>query len=1002
MRLETNVEVSDVDVLLKINEVLRGVQGPRQVIVRLASQPVSQAAARGASLAEQNSELSKVENQQRDVIGKALALDSNARVLATVQKALNAVLLEIDASALYALAAEPAVVSIKPVRDYEMDLSETVPYIGATALHNIGLDGAGIRVAVLDSGIDYTHFALGGSGNPADYTGNNPTIIEPGTFPTAKVVGGYDFVGNQWTGGTGSPPLLPDPDPLDDGTGAGHGTHVSDIIGGKLGVAPAADLYGVKVCSSVSTACSGVALIQGMDFALDPNNDGDVSDHVDVVNMSLGSLYGQAFDDDLSTAVNNATAVGVLSVTAAGNGSDKPYVLDTPSAELTAMSVAQTSVPSAVQPVLTIVSPASISGDFQAVFQPWSAPLTTLIEAPVQYGDGAGGNLNGCAAFAPGLLAGKIVLVDRGVCNFSDKISNIATGNGLIGIIGLIAPGDPFEGGFGGGTPPTIPGYMISQALSNRIKSQLATGVTVRFDPASGIPLVMHMVGSSSRGPAMLTNLIKPDIGAPGASVSAIVGTGTGTGPFGGTSGATPMVSGSAALLMQAFPDRKPSEIKSLLMNTAETNIMNSPAFFGGRLAPITRIGGGEVRVDRAYASPAAAWDAEALTGSLSFGFYDVTQKHVNLYREVMVKNYTDHGIWYNIQPTFRFDEDANSGAVEVKTPRKVFVPAHKTAKFKVLLTVRGNALPAWAMNSGSLGSDGNSLTGMEFDGYIWLVDAKNADNNIHLAWQVLPRKSGNVQFKKKTSVLTNKGVGTTTVESYSLIGVSDNLPEGGMGEGNPTPDLRYVGYATFPVPAGFCGPADSFVMAFAANTWERQTHANAPASFEFDLDVDQDGTFDYEVFTFDFSLSGSISDGRNLTWVVDLSTGIATAFFFTDHETNSGNTVLLFCGDQIGMDATDFFTPIDITAGVRDWYNSGHLTDQLTGITIAPLGEQFLGVFDAGGVGATTLGPGDKDKLTVLDYGPLWNNTETGLLMLNRNGAPENNEAWTVIVKHK
>jgi hypothetical protein len=110
----------------------------------------------------------------------------------------------------------------------------------------------------------------------------------------------------------------------------------------------------------------------------------------------------------------------------------------------------------------------------------------------------------------------------------------------------------------------------------------------------------------------------------------------------------------------------------------------------------------------------------------------------------------------------------------------------------------------------------------------------------------------------------------------------------------------------------------------------------------------------------------------------------------------------MLFCGDQIGMDATDFFTPIDITAGVRDWYNSGHLTDQLTGITIAPLGEQFLGVFDAGGVGATTLGPGDKDKLTVLDYGPLWNNTETGLLMLNRNGAPENNEAWTVIVKHK
>ena len=86
----------------------------------------------------------------------------------------------------------------------------------------------------------------------------------------------------------------------------------------------------MKVCSSISTACSGVALIQGMEFAVDPNGDGDPADRVDIVNMSLGSLYGNAFDDDLSVAVDNATALGLLSVSAAGNGSDKPYVADTP------------------------------------------------------------------------------------------------------------------------------------------------------------------------------------------------------------------------------------------------------------------------------------------------------------------------------------------------------------------------------------------------------------------------------------------------------------------------------------------------------------------------------------------------------------------------------------------------------------------------------------------------------------------------------------------------
>ena len=71
------------------------------------------------------------------------------------------------------------------------------------------MDGTGVRVAVLNSGIDYTHYNLGGSGNVADFTNNNPTIIEPGTFPTAKVVGGYDFVGEVWPGGA----LAPDPDP---------------------------------------------------------------------------------------------------------------------------------------------------------------------------------------------------------------------------------------------------------------------------------------------------------------------------------------------------------------------------------------------------------------------------------------------------------------------------------------------------------------------------------------------------------------------------------------------------------------------------------------------------------------------------------------------------------------------------------------------------------------------------------------------------------------------
>jgi subtilisin family serine protease len=292
---------------------------------------------------------------------------------------------------------------------------------------------------VFDSGIDYFHANLGGSGDPAEYAANDPNVIEPGTFPTAKVVGGYDFVGSVWPNG----PEMPDPDPLDDGPEAGHGTHVADIIAGKDGVAPEADLYAVKVCSSVSTSCSGIALIQGMEFAADPNGDGRFSDRVDIINMSLGSSYGQPFDDDLSAAVDNATQLGILTVASAGNSADKPYANGTPAAAETALSVAQTAVPSANLALMQILAPANITGQFPAVFQPWSAPLTSVIEGPVQYGNGAGGNLLGCDPFAPGSLAGKIVLVDRGACNFSLKIKNIGEAGGLIGIIGLVAPGDP-------------------------------------------------------------------------------------------------------------------------------------------------------------------------------------------------------------------------------------------------------------------------------------------------------------------------------------------------------------------------------------------------------------------------------------------------------------------------------------------------------------------------------------------------------------------------------
>jgi hypothetical protein len=523
---------------------------------------------------------------------------------------------------------------------------------------------------------------------------------------------------------------------------------------------------------------------------------------------------------------------------------------------------------------------------------------------------------------------------------------------------------------------------MISLADADAIRAQIGGPGIGTVDPDNVLLLVGNMVGSSSRGPQHeSTQLIKPEIGAPGASVSAIAGTGTGENAFGGTSGASPMVAGSAALLLQAYPNRSPAEIKAVLMNTGETGIDSDP--FSG-LAPITRIGGGEVRVDRAVAAPAAAWDDDVPQGALSFGFVDVHQDTVNLFKTVRVRNYSDNDINYAITPTFRYADDEASGAVTVSVPNgKVKVKAGKDATFTVKMTIKGWLLPGNFMNSGSLGANPSALTANEFDGYLVLDDG---DQPIHLAWHVLPRKAANVvgrqvlNFEAGSDLvdLTNNGVGTAQNDAYAWIAASPNQPEGGPGQQSPTPDLRAVGVNTYPVPAGFCGPNDSFIWAFAVNTWERQQHL-MPVHHYVLLDTDQDGNYDYQVYNGDLSGPSTLDDGRHVTWALDLNSSVASAFFFAEHSTNTGNTVLYICGDQVGMNAANFFQNVDADVYAQDWYYGGP-GDWIYDLTIAPLGERYFGMpLDIPGK--------SEDAMTVIDYGPLPGNTDELGVLLFTNG---------------
>ncbi len=1014
-----------------VSPALAAARGEVEIVVGLVDAPLAVAHGRnfkqlGGALnpGQQRAYLRDLAQKQDALMGQVRSL--GGRELARVSKATNAVVMAIDASRIKEVAALPGVRSIRPLLNYQLDLSETVPYIGASAVHGTGIDGAGVRVAVLDSGIDYTHAFFGGDGDAAAYeaaygtsTSDSRTTTRDDLFPTSKVIGGFDFVGEVWPtpdpvrcglnpNGTPRACVVPDPDPIGCGPSAipapcngGHGTHVADIIGGNAGVshkgvAPGASLYAVKVCSAVSSSCSGIALLNGMDFALDPNGDGDLSDAVDVVNMSLGSSYGQA-EDDLSEASANAVRAGVVVVASAGNSSDRPYITGSPSSTPEVISVAQTQVPSAHVQFMTLTPD---SKNLVAVFQPWSAPLTSVVPGPVQYGNGSGGNLNGCAAFAPGSLTNKIVLVDRGVCFFSDKIRNIQNGNGLIGVIGLVAAGAPFEGAFGGGSAITIPGYMISQADSTLIKGRItAGGVSATFDPANVLGLVMSMVGTSSRGPNVSYNAIKPDIGAPGASVSAEAGTGTGATSFGGTSGAAPMVSGSVALLLQKYPSRTPSEIKSVLMNTAETNITTDPVG-DPTLAPITRIGGGEVRVDRAAGSTTAAWDDATGGGSLSFGYEAVTGPKT-LNKTVRVRNYGSTARTYSISSAFRYANDAASGAVTLSAPASIVVSANGSATFKVKLSIDQTKLPTWTLNGGGRGGEGFRLQGVEFDGYLSIADATD---NVHLAWQVLPHKAAAVTPASMVVDLVGTGTGSVAlsnatgalagrVDVFSLLGTSGKIPNPFLpnpGDNFAVIDLKSVGARLVGLsPSLGLGP---YGVQFAVNTFGQRAHPNYPAEFDIYIDNNRDGTPDFVIFNLEFG--GFAASGQNAVAVFDLATNAATIFFFTDADLNSANAILTAPLSALGLTPD---TQFDFSVFGCDNYFTGNCTDAIGGKTYTLGTPRFLG----SGIPGSGVPAGGSSTLTInaVAGGDVASPSQTGILLMYRDSKTQKEASPITVV---
>ena len=972
---------------------LKQAVGEVEIVVRLGDVPLAVAQGEGAKRSggrltrvQQREHVSQLSHKHDELMQAVRAMDGHE--IARLTKALNAVIMSVDASRVSAIAGLPNVVSIRPVGVYQLDLSETVPYIGAQAVQGAGFKGDGVTVAVLDTGIDYTHKEFGGPGTVDAYeAAYGADSIDPknttadGLFPTAKVIGGFDFVGEVWPDGD----LAPDPDPIDFN---GHGTHVADIIGGAKGVAPGVKLYAVKVCSSTASSCNGVALLQAMDFILDPNGDDDISDAVDVVNLSLGSAYGQR-EDDLSEATANAVRLGVVVVAAAGNEANHPYIVSSPSTTPEVISVAQTQVPSAKRFPLVINSPAEIAGHYLNTETVGWAPIVSGFTGEIVFVG------RGCPADAvkpgdpedPYLAnpAGKVALIDRGGCAVSLKVDRAAKAGAIGVLLGLVAPGDPISFAFGGGDT-FAETLVITKDVADSIKTQLVNSITVKvaLSPTVFVPLIGSMVASSARGPSYSYNAIKPDIGAPGASVSAEVGTGDGATAFGGTSGATPMVAGSAALLIQAYPKRAAMEIKTLLMNTAERDMQIDPALFPGVLAPITRIAGGEVRVDKALKSTTAAWDADDSTGSLSFGYHALS-RDAAFSKRVTVRNYANRSRSYAISSQFRYTADTATGAVTVDAPPAVLVPANGSAQFDFRLKVKASKLPIWKLNGGSLGGAGSSLEGVEFDGYLTLVDSSDT---VHLPWQILPHRAADVEVLTDNLQLDREGKGTLIlrnnrgavdgrVDVFSLTGTSPRIKKKflpGPGDNFAIIDLRSVGARLVGIGGG------EFGIQFAISTYGQRSHPNYPAEFDVFIDNNLDGEFDFALFNSE--LGGFGASGQNVVSVVNLKDGTVTPEFFTDADLNSANAILTAPLADLGLTPD---TQFSFTVVAFDNYFTGAPTDLIEGMVYTARRPRFVG----DGVPASGVPAGGASLLKVAGVpgGGAASPSQTGLLLMYRDG---------------
>lgn len=653
---------------------------PVSIMIELDAQPAARAYAESTgptarSIASRVA-VSRVKALQASVRRQLSRPATRAQVLFEATNAYAGIAVRTDPTRVAAIAELPGVKAVHRMVPKERDNFVAVPLIGAPAAWvNAGFTGDGVTIGIIDTGIDFTHADFGGPGTVAAYD-TALAAKQAGSAPVypdlAKVAGGYDFAGNAYDAADPDKATpAPDSNPLDC---EGHGTHVAGTAAGYgvaadgttyngpwddstpfdtmtigPGVAPEATLYALKVFG-----CEGSTdlVVEALDWAMDPNGDGDLSDHLDVVNMSLGSTFGSSQDPD-SVASSNAVDAGVAVIAAAGNSGDIYEVTGSPASATKALSVAASEDPGQITDGFTarigsaaaVEYPALLSNDFAWTSGVTNAPVVRLgnwSESPSE-----SNNTDGCDALSAAdaaAVAGKVALLqwnDDDVarrCGSATRSGNVFAAGAIGAILGSSEA--MFSVGIAGSAdiPVVLSNATGTDALSGALDAGSAVTATLTADLRNSIKLIVPpgpddptdtLASFTSRGTALAGN-VKPDVAAPGATIfSADVGTGNEGISLSGTSMAAPVTAGVAALVRQAHPAWTSVEVKAAIMNTADHALFLDPGQTGPRY-DVLRAGSGRIDAKDAVRSHAVAYvtdDPGAV--SVSFGVMNLANAKV-------------------------------------------------------------------------------------------------------------------------------------------------------------------------------------------------------------------------------------------------------------------------------------------------------------------------------------------------------------------------------------